>query len=89
MSLSPDGRHSAIAEGNGVRIVDLLKPAGSPWLFPVAAERKRYHAEQANLAEQKKRWFAAAFHLGRLLLDEPNNSELRKRREDAMGKAMR
>jgi hypothetical protein len=48
--------------------------------------RGRYHTEQAALAEKANRHFAAAFHLGRLLLDDPDNSELKNRREAAFRK---
>jgi len=83
---SPDGRFVAKADGSGVVVIDLLRPApqGDPWPFPDAADRTRYHSEQAALAEQEKHHFAAAFHLGRLLLDDPDNVELIKRREQAL-----
>ena len=45
---------------------------------------KAYHAAQADLAEKEKQWFAAAFHVGRLLLDEPDNTDLKKRHEEAL-----
>ncbi|HZT82125.1 MAG TPA: hypothetical protein VFA26_18000 [Gemmataceae bacterium] len=44
------------------------------------------HSEQARLAEQQQQWFAAAFHLGRLLLDEPNNAQWQHRRQQALKK---
>jgi hypothetical protein len=81
--ISPDGRLKAEPDGDTVAVTDSLKPAGSPWPFPDAADRKRYHSEQAADAEAKKQWFAAAFHLGRLLLDDPDNANLKKRRDQA------
>jgi len=54
------------------------------WALPDRAERLRYHGEQAVTAEQQKNWFAVAFHVGRLLLDQPDNAELKRRREEAI-----
>ena len=36
--------------------------------------RKAYHTEQAARAVQQKQWFAAEFHLGRVLRDDPENT---------------
>jgi len=84
-AISPDGRLSAKPVGFGVAVVDLLRPAlGDSWPFPDAVERKRYHSEQAALAATEEQWFAAAFHLGRLLLDDPGNAELTRRRDEAL-----
>ena len=74
---------AATPEGATVAIVDLLAPAGSPWPFPDATERKHYHGEQIARAEKEKRHFAAAYHLGRLLLDDPDNAGLKLRRGEA------
>ena len=61
----------------------------SAWPFPEAAQRTTYHTEQAAAAEQKKQWFAVAFHVGRLLLDDPDNADLKKRIEEALQHAER
>jgi hypothetical protein len=42
--------------------------------------------EQAALAEKEKQWFAVAFHLGRLLLDSPDDGELKRRRDEALSR---
>jgi len=55
-------------------------------LRPIRAERQRYHGEQADLAAKEQKWFAVAFHVGRLLLDDPANADLKKRREEAVRK---
>ena len=83
---SPDGSLAAKPDGNNVLVFDPRCPApkGDPWPFPDKAERKAYHSEQAALAEKEKRHFAAAFHLGRLLLDDPADAGLKKRREEAL-----
>ena len=58
--------------GNTIAVFDPRQlPERNAWPLPGAAERRRYHTEQARLAEQQQQWFAAAFHLGRLLLDTP------------------
>jgi WD40 repeat protein len=82
-ALSPDGKQRLFANGNDVQLIDLaLSQRRAVWPLPDRAERLRYHAEQARLAEEHKQWFAAAFHLGRLLQDQPDDADL-KRRQDA------
>ena len=56
------------------------------WPPPDRAERLRYHGAQARQAEEQKQWFAAAFHLGRLLLDQPGDADLQRRRDAALKK---
>ena len=55
-------------------------------LRPLRAERQRYHGQQADLAQKEQQWFAVAFHVGRLLLDDPDNTDLKKRRAEALQK---
>jgi WD40 repeat protein len=81
---SPDGHLVAEADGLVVSVTDVFKTAPKSDPFPDAAQRKRYHTEQAALAEKHKQHFALAFHLGRLLLDDPDNAGLKKRRDDAL-----
>jgi hypothetical protein len=83
-AFSPDGHLVAEADGLVVAVTDVFKPAPKSNPFPDAAERKRYHSEQATLAEKQKQYFALAFHLGRLLLDVPGNADLKKRSDDAL-----
>ncbi len=42
-----------------------------------------WHADKARSAEAGKQWFAASFHLGRLLLESPDNVDLLCRRARA------
>ena len=56
----------------------------TPWPLPDRAERQAYHGHQAALAEKEKQHFAAAYHLGWLLLDSPNDPDLRRRRDEAL-----
>jgi WD40 repeat protein/tRNA A-37 threonylcarbamoyl transferase component Bud32 len=86
---SPDGFLHALPEPDALRVTirDLRRPPiVHTWPLPDAAERKRYHSERAALAEQERQWFAVAFHLGRLLLDDPDNADLKQRREQALQK---
>jgi DNA-binding beta-propeller fold protein YncE len=68
-----DRSQTRSADGGG-------NPAGfasEPWPLPDGAERMRYHTEQAARAVQQKQWFAAEFHLGRVLRDAAALGKLR------------
>ncbi|NBO94143.1 MAG: hypothetical protein EBV06_17810 [Planctomycetia bacterium] len=82
-AISPDGRFSATANKNIVELIPRDKPlAGSfPWPLPQRDERLRYHSELARTAEKDGHFFSAAFHVGRMLRDDPDNAELKKRLE--------
>ncbi len=85
LARSPDGSRLTLVNFNTVAVIDIaLHDRQSLWPLPDAAERKRYHTEQANLAEKDKQWFALAFHLGRLLLDTPDDADLKRRRDEAL-----
>jgi hypothetical protein len=84
-AISPDRRLRAEPHFNTITIVDTaLHARQNLWPVPNAAERRRYHMEQAALAQTEKQWFAVAFHVGRLLLDTPNDGNLKRRRDDAL-----
>jgi hypothetical protein len=74
---SADGSFEAEPRGLLVALYDLR---------PARAERQRYHGEQAARAEKEQKWFAVAFHVSRLLLDDPDNADLKQRREEALRK---
>jgi hypothetical protein len=64
-----------------------LQASGGDWLKP--PDVRGWHRGQAADAEAEKHWFAAAFHLTRLLLSDPDNLDLLRRRARAyaaMGK---
>ncbi len=85
IALSPNGMLRAEPTGITVAVFDTRRFAEDNfWPLPDAAERRRYHTGQATLAEKEKQWFAVAFHLGRLLLDEPDDVDLKRRREEAL-----
>lgn len=58
-----------------------LERHGGGWQRP--PDSRRWHRNQATEAEIAKSWFAALFHLDRLLANDPNNAELRRRRDHA------
>jgi len=77
---SPDGFRHALPQGNTIAVTDKRPPAkDNAWPLPDAAERKRYHTEHADLAVQEKQWFAAEFHLRRVLRDDPENATVKTR----------
>jgi hypothetical protein len=77
---SPDGFRHAVTQGKTIAVIDKRPPLkDNAWPLPDAAERRRYHTEQANLAEREKQWFAAEFHLGRVLRDDPEHATVQTR----------
>jgi hypothetical protein len=71
--------------GRIVTVIDIaLHDRQNFWPLPDVAQRQCYHTEQAALAEKEKQWFAAAFHLQRLLLDAPDDASLKRRRDEAL-----
>jgi hypothetical protein len=84
--VSPDGTHRALILGRSeVLLIDTaLHQRQNRRPLPSRAERLRYHGEQARQAEERREWFAAAFHLGRMLLDQPDDADLRRRRDTAL-----
>ena len=96
-STSPDGRRNAKVERSTaamaltgmpfrVAIRDAAPQTNPPWPLPGAEERKRYHTERLAVAKRESLEIAVAFHLGRLLQDDPENLDLKKRREEAAKK---
>jgi WD40 repeat protein/tRNA A-37 threonylcarbamoyl transferase component Bud32 len=81
---SPDGSLRAVAAGKSVYVTDARRPGDNAWPLPDAAERMRYHTERAARAENESHWFAVAFHLGRLLLEVPDDADLTRRRAAAL-----
>src|SRR5262249_3068597 len=70
----------AFPRGNAVAVADGRPPAKeNVWPLPEAAERKAYHTEQADLAVRQRQWFAAEFHLRRVLRDDPEDGAVKTR----------
>jgi hypothetical protein len=88
---SPDGKLSARANGSGIEVRDevlwsVLNGEMNRRLAAWAKPNPAWHTARAADAEKAGDHFAVAFHLGRLLLDDPDNATLKKRREDALKK---
>src|SRR5262249_52932959 len=85
----PDGRRFAHLEGREATVIRVYP-------LPTGKEAKRpgfrwwvdpdypWHEAQAQEAWQEGNWFAAAFHLGRLLDDRPWDARLHVRRAHAL-----
>ncbi len=58
-----------------------LTPKGGDW--KPTPDLRQWHLAQAAEAEADEAWFAARFHLNRLLLTDPNNADLLRRRDEA------
>jgi hypothetical protein len=87
-SVSPDGTVRAEVSGSAVWLVDLdaaLRDRDDR-LAVEARNRPWRHQRQAAQAEKDHDWFAAAFHLGRLLKDNPGDANLLRRRDLALEK---
>lgn len=83
-TLSPDGRRKAVACGSTVLLVDPAKDCAA-WL-EFSRSDPRWHAEQADAALRNNHWFAAAFHLDRLLRERPWDADLHVRRAHALAR---
>jgi predicted Zn-dependent protease len=55
-----------------------LEALGGDWQ-PLPPESRAWHRRQAAAAEDAKQWYAAAFHLRRLLANDPGNVEYLER----------
>ena len=83
---SPDGRLFALVNGS-VFCLHRLPSGKSDELAPYRwwiAPDYRWHAAQAQESWQASDWFAAAFHLGRLLPQHPWDAELQARHAYAL-----
>ena len=58
-----------------------LDARGGDWQTPPTSQQ--WHLARAADAEADKDWFAARFHLNRLLLTDPNHTDLLRRRDEA------
>jgi hypothetical protein len=85
---SPDGTLRAEAQEKAVVLLDLAlverDRADRIALEPV--NRVFWHQQHATHAEHDQDWFAAAFHLGQLLKDKPDDADLLRRRDLALEK---
>jgi hypothetical protein len=82
---SPDGRFLARIEAKVIRLFPTRPQVPDPdegrrWVEPDL----RWHAAELQEAQQAKQWFAAAFHLQRLLLQRPWDADLHAQRAAAL-----
>jgi hypothetical protein len=85
---SPDRTVRAEVRGHFVVLLDLVdfdpQREYAERMILEATNRIPWHQQQAAQAEKDKDWFAAGFHLGQLLKDEPNDPDLFRRRNLAL-----
>jgi WD40 repeat protein/serine/threonine protein kinase len=80
-ALSPDGRLRAWLNGDHVQVLRLSDLARHE--KEEHEIRTDWHWRQAVTSANARQWFAAAFHLHRLLRDDPDNPDAFRRRGDA------
>jgi hypothetical protein len=83
-SVSPNKMWQAVIIGLRIEVTNLSKPFNNSWPWPAPGERMRYHLGMAAEFEKGKDHFAAAFHLGQVLLQEPGNVAAKQRRDAAL-----
>jgi WD40 repeat protein len=79
---SPDGRSMALPSGSAIRIHRLSFDGQDPCWW--AETNPHWHGASAREAGDRGDWFAAAFHLGRLLESRPWSADLHLRRGHAL-----
>jgi hypothetical protein len=63
----------------------ILQRSQRVWSEPAITAKQLWHQRQAEENENSRRWFGAAFHLGQLLKDEPEDASLHTRYALAIG----
>ncbi len=76
-----DGALRPLTQDEGQQQQQILDAKGGDWLL--RPELRQWHLAQATDAEASGYWFAARFHLNRLLLTDPTNADLLRRRDAA------
>jgi WD40 repeat protein len=87
VTFSPDGRYiAAPGGGRGIYLFDAT-PASPGWreehLAAADARRDAEHRFEAARCEIRQQWFAAIWHLNQLLALNPDDADLRARRDAA------
>jgi WD40 repeat protein len=85
---SPDGSLRSESRGYGIVLIDIdaERRDREERQTLEAVNRVWWYQQQAALAEEDGEWFAAAFHLGQLLKDQPDDVLLKQRLELALDK---
>ena len=84
---SPDGKMTAWANGTRVQVI-----RAEEWQRQQEVDveiGREWYLRQAAESEKASNWFAAAFHLKRLLLAESTNADYRKRLDHALAEQRR
>jgi tetratricopeptide (TPR) repeat protein len=87
-----DGRWVAVADGTIVRLIDLTwTPDAAELAYRLWATRDdpSWHAEQLQAARQANDWYAAVYHVNRLLEFRPGNRALLADRRAVIAEAMK
>jgi WD40 repeat protein len=86
VAYSPDGRNLASASADGVKIWqpdETLPDTEAIRRATLAKGIATWHSQEAADSERNRQWFAAVFHLTRLLRGQPMNRDLLLRRANA------
>jgi hypothetical protein len=86
VAYSPDGRHIALTVGRTVLVCDgtPVTPAWNAERLALADRRSLvWQRSEAEDCERQKQWFAAVWHLDRLLAQNRDDADLQKRRDAA------
>ncbi len=84
---STEGRLRPLTKEEWEQQRRMLDGSGGDWQPP--PDPRRWHLAQAADAEADSDWFAVRFHLNWLLKDDPNNPDLRRRRDEAAAHLLR
>jgi hypothetical protein len=77
-----NGTLRPLTEEEWQQAAEELEAHGGDWEKP--RDARSWHLVEAGAAEAVGQWYAAAFHLRRLLADEPGNAEYRDRLAEAL-----
>jgi hypothetical protein len=83
VAFSPDGSRIATASKDGTARLWIAREGLEDEAKRLQAQRRLWREQQAADAETYGQWFAALFHLNRLLAADPANADLLRRRDTA------
>jgi hypothetical protein len=87
--LDEGGNLTAVLQADARRAWDLLRPKyPTDFALPSAEDLRTWHQRQVDDAEDQEDWFAAKWHLERLLLTDPRQESLVRRRDKANAKLL-
>jgi hypothetical protein len=90
LKVDDQGNVTEMASAEYEQLRNAFLRRSEPWwrrTLELQAERRlRYRRQLLQTAETKGDWYAAAFHLGWLLKDQPDDGDLKSRYEHALAK---